>query len=181
MVQIMQEDPKQFIRGGIVDFAKYADIPFIAGVRINARRFLDARIECQDRPKDFFRLGSQLIASRILVDIVVEHGANVQCITLPIIYRKKVLEDYYFLNILDVVDCVDWKRTEIVGERQSIPTIRRLALETDQADGIAMFRIFDTALIGVSGSLASRIISAKCSGVIFTTPKEWRNIALFER
>jgi hypothetical protein len=119
-----------------------------------------------------------IIAARNLKEVLEKETANAEYFRILISYKSQVLDGFSFLNILDVFDCLDKKRTIRVGHGPFPHDIKRLALDCNRIGDSPLFRIAGAILVGTSDALATEVEKAGCTGVVFKSPEEWRNIVL---
>lgn len=134
-------------------------------------------------PADFFLAGLVCIVSSKLRKLLLEQKVNaefraVQVYQLGKRYRRR---KFYMLNILDVVDCFDYKKSKFRRTPKGIHNITRVAIDDTRANGHHLFivgplpsKIPNSQAIRdiircASEDLVTRITESGVSGVSFTT------------
>jgi hypothetical protein len=139
----------------------------------------DVRVVARTKPWDFMEVGSFLFVSDKVKAILEGHNATVEFFPVTLAYKGKDLCSWFYLHLLKEVDCLDPEKTIFAGREPPLPEmVKHMVLRESACEGIPISRIGDTPDIGVSDELARAIRSAKCTGVIFRKPEEWRNPAL---
>jgi hypothetical protein len=98
-----------------------------------------------------------------------------------------VTQPYFFFNMLDVVECFDFERSEYGMSPHGVNSIEKLVLSEDAAKGHHLFWVgqlpspeFNPKAVRiplriVSSELATAIIRAGCTGVRFVLPEHFND------
>lgn len=120
-----------------------------------------------------------LIVSKRLKDIIERNNARTEFFEVVLRHDNKCNFDYYFMNLLESLDCIDQKRTiRYDGEGLYSNQIRHLAIDLSRVGDAPLFKILGTIEVGASDKLAMEIQKTGCVGVEFKSPEDWQNIVL---
>lgn len=136
-------------------------------------------------PTDFLVAGGHKIVSETIRHIL--HRNSVHAEVLPVdceIEGKRVQEQqYFYLNVLRFIDCVDqkasgasWKK---IGGRDFLRVGSRLVLDESKVpSGCDLFQIehMSAPTLCCSATMATEIL-ASCTGVKFNHPETWRGMS----
>jgi hypothetical protein len=134
-------------------------------------------------PADYFDVGTLFVASEHLKAVLDEFKVHAEFLPLHIIYDGKEYTErnFYFCNILDCVECLDFTRGKYTfwkkpGFTDEVDKIKNLAIDEKKASGHNLFRIAKGAeyIVCASDRLAGRIEDLKFTGMRFVEPKDWR-------
>jgi len=135
-------------------------------------------LNLDDEPLDFFIQGSMSIVSRKLKEIVDRYQAKVEFFPILVSFRDRSLADFFFMNYLECLDCLDKEKTVRDVGGPFPDDIKRIALDESRIGNCPLFMIAKTIFKGASDRLAEDIQNAHCTGVEFKSPEEWRNAVL---
>ncbi len=139
----------------------------------------DVRVLSRRKPQDFMEVGSFIFVSSKVKTILEAHKAAVELFPVSVTYRGETFGGWFYLHLLQEVDCLNPEKTIRAGPQDPQPRlIKHMVLRESACAGIPLFRIADSAMIGVSDGLALALASARCRGAIFPKPEEWKNPAL---
>lgn len=144
---------------------------FPAGIRV--------QIESEAEPNDYFVAGPMPVVSERARQVFDSFKANVEYFQLDVTLHNgsKAVTPYYYSNILDVIDCLDWEASEYTPEQNYATDVRKLVLRESVTKHSPLFlaaRVI-TTLICVQEEVASALREAGCKGIIFESSAEWRN------
>ena len=169
-----------------------------AGFRLNAcvpapDPFPECSIEL-DRNKrelpDFFKASGALIVSAKLRDVITTFDVPAEYVGMKVVRSEKVVAEtgYYFLNLLDAVDCFDYGRSEYSPGPAGVTGIETLVIDESKCDGHHLFIVGPIgwahspnpkAIIGpfvcASEALATAALSAGITGAVFGLPEKHRD------
>jgi Immunity protein family (Imm11) len=178
MVKIWCQDPEIYTDAKASDLRTIMNIPVALGKELRELFPCELKVESKTAPIDFFKAGELFMVSEKVKQLIQAQQARVELFPVPVLHKKQVVGGFFFVNILDLIDCIDQKHTVRVGTGYFPNDIKRLVLHTDRVEGVSLFRIAGTILIGASDSLATAVEKAGCAGVKFASPRDWRNPTL---
>jgi hypothetical protein len=138
----------------------------------------DVRLLSRTKPTDFMQAGSFIFVSEQVKAHLKACRADVAFFPVPLVYKRDTLAGWYYLHLLKWVDCLDPIKAILAGSGSFPESVKRMVLIDSACAGVPMFRIWKTPQIGVSDELAATFRRAKCTGVLFVKPDEWRNPGL---
>jgi len=179
MVKIWSQSPNTLVDSRMKQFSDHLmNLPWYEGRSFKGLIPDDLTMICPQKPPDFFPHASMAVVSGKLKDILEREQANVEFFRLLIQHKKSLFDNFFIVNFLEVIDCLDKQETVFSDEGLISHSIKRLAVITDLVQGKALFRIAGTILLGVSDYLAAEVENAQCTGVWFSSPEQWRNAAI---
>lgn len=156
-------------------------VPFASGRPLGPRFPLGWPLTIRSRtlPADFFMAGPAFIVSARLKGVLQGFGVLGEffALTTSLLHGGEPSQDYYFLNIIDLVDCLDWDRSEFEHRAAFAIDIRRLVLVPAKARGHVLFRVLGTlpSVVCIDSSAATEIERCGITGVDFVEPSKWKN------
>ncbi len=185
MVKFMDEDmsPKRYMDADLLDAEQLQGIRLTSG-DIMAGRFpagIRVRIAAKKRPHDFFYAGPMPVISDRLKRIFDSFRANIEYHPLAITLHPTISSEssYYYANIIDVVDCLDWQVSEYNSDRGYACDLMRVAIVDGLVNDCPVFLVARTIprLIAVQERVATAIQESGCRGVVLQSPSAWTNPA----
>jgi hypothetical protein len=175
-----------FIDGRIVDGPQFMELglkwytgqPLSCVLPTNLTISVTRCLGCRKAgPPDYFPFAAMTIISDKLKDILIRCGANAEYFPVCLKRKMKSHDNYFVMNVLEMVDCIDPQTTVLELEGRYI---KRLALNLTAEPATPLFVISSplTYMIGCSDCLAAEIEKARCIGMAFPSPEEWRNPCL---
>jgi hypothetical protein len=173
-------DREKLTHAWIKDFLRMPNMPNAFELRSFRGIFPDdIRVVSHTKPVDFMEVGSHIFVSAKVKTILNDYHAAVEFFPVTLAFRRQDSRDWYYLHLLQEVDCLDTEKTMRAGPQDAQPElIRYMVLKESACAGIPLFRIADSSKIGVSDGLAQALTEAKCTGAYFVKPEDWRNAAL---
>ena len=159
------------------DSSEPSDWDLYAGRRMK-RKPPEITIRCESPLTDYLQVGDLHIVSPKLRELMEEARANVQYLDLPVVHKGRTHKGYAYLNFLDVIDCLDRRRSVIVPGVFPDGDIKRLVLKHHTIGKSPLFVIENALLVGVSDDLAAAIEESNCTGLLLEAPDDWRNPVL---
>lgn len=139
-------------------------------------------IRSESPPTDYFEVGSMIVVSQRLKRLFESFQAKVELFNLNIQSDREDFAgvEYYCCNILDCVDCIDYKRSKLTfhtkpGFTDRIDGIQELAIDEAIAASHVIFRIAKGAeyIVCVNELLADSLTQGGFSGCKCIAPEEW--------
>ncbi len=131
---------------------------------------------------DFFYAGPMFVVAKRLMRLLMSFSADVEYFDLALERGGGILPgEFYCVNILQVIDCLDWEASKYDVERNFASSIREFRLNYDSMPEVApLFRVARTipSIVCASGELADAVREAGLSGVKFVSPENWENLTL---
>jgi len=134
-------------------------------------------------PADFFQPGTMFIVSDRLKTALEEFPIRAEFFSVRVVRNGVDVQGggFYYCNILDCVDCLDYENGEYVFESKSgftnlVREINRLVIDGEKANGHDLFRIANggEGIVCTSDRVASRISDGQFTGVRMIRPEDWR-------
>jgi hypothetical protein len=146
---------------------------FPDGIRIN--------IESPNEPNDYFVAGHMPVISTRAKEIFVQNSANVEYlpIDLTLADGTKPKTPYFYPNILDIVDCLDWKASKYTKEKNYATKIKSIAFREDTSINSPLFLVARAIpyIICVTTDIGLALSKAGCQGINLVSAADWTNIA----
>jgi hypothetical protein len=137
-------------------------------------------VRSRKKPRDFMEVGGYLFVSNKVKALLEHFNAEVEAYPVTVVFRKKEIDGWHYLHLLAEADCLDHEKTTRAGRESSMPEmVKHMVLKDSACEGAPFFWIATTTQIGVSDELAATFRIAKCTGVNFCRPEEWKNRGLF--
>jgi hypothetical protein len=158
-------------------------VPSLVGAMASWFPNIHVEILSDHPPADFFYVGGLFVVSEQLKSFLDEFRPNVEFFPLQIIYQggQYTERSFYFCNILDCVECLDFARGKYTfwkkpGFTDRVDKIRKLAIDEAKAAHYDLFRIAKGGeyIVCCSDKLAHRIGGLQLTGMRFIEPKDWR-------
>jgi hypothetical protein len=144
---------------------------FPSGIRI--------QIESEAAPNDYFVAGPMPVIGERVKSVLDSFKANVEYFQLDVTLSngRKAGTPYYYPNILDVIDCLDWDASHYTPEQTYATDVRKLVLRESVMKHHPLFLVarVTTTLICVQEEVATALQEAGCKGIVLESPAEWRN------
>ena len=183
MVRIWCEDSsdESYTDAGIQNVREFIGLPFALGMPLTGR-FPEATklvLRSAGEPRDFFMAGPMPVVSERLRAVL--EGFRVAAEFFPVEVVSKdgssLGSRWCCLNVLSVVDCLDWEKSVYKLEKNFATQLERVAVVDEAIGAHALFRIARAipSLICASESLSDAVAASGCSGVVFKKPEDWRN------
>jgi hypothetical protein len=147
---------------------------------------LKINITSRREPADFFHGAPVMIVSAELKEALQEFDVKVEFppIKTTRLGKRYTKKQYFFFNILEVVDCFDYRQSRYTRTTHGVHEIDPLVLSKSKATGYHLFRLgplptsepnpkaIRDLIICVSEELAARVEDAGLTGVAFTRPED---------
>ena len=182
-----RNDTDKFFDCGLQQFDGWADAEWMFGEKItqtlpnplpyNAKNMMEA----PDYPMVATGGGIMLISGKIASIL---QGLNVPNIDYypSVIVRPngEIIEDYYTINILNVIECVDFDKSDYekrIYPRSWIPDFRKMVLDEKLIDkGITLFRLKERrTLVAVHESIVKECEKQGVTGINFISVKKYKD------
>jgi hypothetical protein len=138
-------------------------------------------IDSPNEPNDFFVAGPMPIISEQTKQVLMQFSANVEYLHVDLSMHdgSKPKKSYYYPNILDVIDCLDWKASRYTKESKYATKIRSIVLHENNSNESPIFLIERTIpyLICVQKEVGNALVEAGCKGIVFVSDSDWKNPA----
>jgi hypothetical protein len=145
-------------------------------------------IKSRREPADFFLGGPVMIVSAELRELLEEFDVKVEFAPVKITRfgKRYATKQFFYLNILEVVNCFDYKKSRYTRTPHGVHEIDPLVLSKSKAAGHHLFRLgpLPTAepnpkavrdfIVCASKKLAVRVEDSGLTGVAFTRPEDRR-------
>lgn len=137
---------------------------------------LELSIESKARPNDYIKSGPLFIASEKLKDIFEKFKIEME--VFPVVMRQNndlVDVQYYYLHLLEEVDCIDRSKSEFTLDENYIDEIDSLVIDKDRLEGTSFVKVancIDSILIA-SSELVDEVLGSGITGVRFVDPENW--------
>jgi hypothetical protein len=140
------------------------------------------RIRSRHPPNDYFDVGGIFVVSERLKSVLEQFELRAEFFSLRIIFKKREYTnpEFFFCNILDEVDCLDFNKGKYVfskkpGFADYVLTIKKLVVDNEKVASHDLFRVAKCApnIICVSNKLANSIEELSLTGMRFIDPKDW--------
>ena len=157
-----------------IETSETLDVQFLTG-RMLRGEFPATTVSLRSRPKapDFIGVGLLDLVSEGLRDFLIAEGGNAEFLVVEVLQgRKRVDGRYYEMNLLDVIACLDRRRSlfqESVlssGER-FVSGIDQLYLDENRLHGSRLFVMDERLVRLVREDLADAWRRAKFTGIGF--------------
>ncbi|HAV5006383.1 TPA: RHS repeat protein, partial [Acinetobacter baumannii] len=127
---------------------------------------------------DYFHVGSLFIVSRKLKNIFEEKKVLAEYFLINL-YKENgeyLEEEYFFVNLLKKIDCINKIDSKYSEEDGFIDEIYKLVIDEDKAKNEVLFRVDKTFnnIILVHDSLSDVIKKSGCTGVNFIKVDDWK-------
>ena len=183
MVRMCCEDLSEdsYTDAAIQDPRRFVGIPLAAGQSLADRFPVGTKLVLRSdgTPSDFFMAGPMLVISERLKAIFGEFGVAAEFFPVELTLPSGRASDsrWFFQNILAVVDCLDWEKSQFTSEKGFATNIQRILLSKEMTGQQPLFRVARTipSLVCASDELAAAVTAAGCTGLVFKKPEEWRN------
>jgi len=182
---LIQGLERHYTKVAIQDMDRHLDVHMeTASCVALADRFplTTVEIETDSIPDDYIEAGSLIIVSGRLKVVMEEMGVHAEFIRLRMTRDGKEYtnQEFYFCNILDCVDCFDYKRGVFKfcskpGFTSEIDSVERLAIDEAKAASHVLFRLGNGLeyIICVSDALAERLKASGYVGMKLVEPEDW--------
>lgn len=154
-------------------YEHFSGVAFFSGVRLGSV-FPPTRIVLEERPKppDYLTVGSVEIVSGRLRRFFESERVNAEFIDIELIQGgERVPGDHVFMNALDLIKCLDRKRSifeEFPPDAGGgILTIDHMVLDESRIGGSRLFVLDDKVMFMVRRDLADALRGAGFTGVAF--------------
>jgi len=155
--------------------ASWADLKTIMGVSLKGK-VPDTTLlfEKGARVPDVFKSGGATMASRKAKTLFEEAGVKAEFFPIRLKFKDGRPEcRYYFVNVVEVVDCVDWQRSDIVMDDR-FPIVRKIDKLVLTVSAAPLFRPKGLEfLLCCSSDLAASINETRCTGLGFYSVDEY--------
>jgi hypothetical protein len=128
------------------------------------------------QPADYFPIGLLFFISEKVRRALEDHKAEVEYFSVTLIYRDKPYteQNYYLLNFLNSVECIDRRRsTAEFSLEGDLIDMQTLVIDESCVQGLNIFYIRKLAVVGVSDQLAEAILRVSPTGVRLIEVKEY--------
>lgn len=161
------------------------DINVLKGIKLNKGETLsnknlkiDIDLIGKYQPADYFHVGSLFIVSRKLKNIFEEKKVLAEYFLINL-YKENseyLEEEYFFVNLLKKIDCINKIDSKYSEEDGFIDEIYKLVIDEDKAKNEVLFRVDKTFnnIILVHDSLSDVIKKSGCTGVNFIKVDDWK-------
>ncbi len=183
MVRIWCEDSSDELStdAGIQNTRQFLGLPFALGIPMIGR-FPEATklvLRSAGAPRDFFMAGPMPVVSERLRTILEGFRVAAEFFPVDVISKdgSSLGSRWCCLNVLSVVDCLDWEKSVYKLEKNFATGLERVALVDDAIGSQALCRIARAipSLICASDCLSDAVVASGCTGVVFKKPEDWRN------
>lgn len=168
-----------YVDARIKDLRPFRAIPLGAGESLVGRfpGGVSVLVESARGPSDYFTAGPMRLVSDKLKKIFADAEVNAEYFPVSVQHKAKELAEFWCLNLLETVDCLDWETSKFLPEKGFARKITKLALQMNAIQNQPLFRIGRTipVLVAASEDLASKVRQANCSGIVLKSPEEWTN------
>jgi Immunity protein family (Imm11) len=148
----------------------------------------DAKVEVvtPGEPADFFVAGPAWVVSDRMRELLESFRVAAEFIPVRLTWKGRAYQErrFYLVNLLDVVECFDYRRSRYKRTPRGVHEIEELVLDDAKAAGRHLFTVGPlpspepnpAAVRGVircaSEELATAVLRAGMSGAEFTLPKD---------
>lgn len=143
-------------------------------------------VKTSNEPADFFFAGLVFIASEELRAVLEDFKVHAQFLPVKMLRRGRryTRKTFFFVNLLDVVDCFDYDRSKYRKTIKGVHEIKKLVLDDSRAIGHHLFKVgplpsakpnpqaIRDVIRCSSEELATHIHKAGLTGVVFTKPED---------
>lgn len=165
----------------LMDGLRYSRIDMMFGHSVQTDFPADASIQVRSKrpPSDFFEAGSFPVVSARIRAILDDHKVVAEY--MPVALRDQKGESFtgswFCFNVTAVADCLDREKSQFTRKGMWATGIKRVAIDENKCSSQPLVLAAKTNpyLLVVQDNLASEIIGAGCSGVVFRDQQNWRN------
>lgn len=177
MVMVWQWDRMKHLTRADVDMDKMPPNPY-STAPLGGSFPKDVCVKSRTKPRDFMEVGSYVFVSSKTRTILEQAQAAVEMFPVKVVYRSKPLTGWYYLHLLQELDCLDEARTVRAGPDYPFPEmIKTMAMKEGRYDA-PLFRIANSPQMAVADDVAQAFRTARCTGVVFVPVDDWRNPGL---
>lgn len=168
-----------YTRGTIRDISVLKKIKLTKGEPISDKNIkIDIDLFEEYEPADYFHVGSLFIVSSKLKDILERKQVSAEYFLIKL-YKPNgipIQTEYFFVNLLRKIDCINKEHSRYTQEEGFIDEIYKIVVDVDKAKNEVLFRIdkiFNNIIL-VHDSLSYLIKSLGCTGVNFIKIDDWK-------
>jgi hypothetical protein len=123
---------------------------------------------------DFFGSGGALIASRNAKALLERAGVKAEFFPITMEFEdSRPSSRCYFVNVLEVIDCVDWEKSTVIRDDR-FPIVRKIEKLVLTDAGAPLFRLKGLEfLLCCSDEFRALVLETKCSGLGFWSADEY--------
>lgn len=173
------ENEARYTRASLLNVRDFRGVKTMTGEPLSDR-FPGAQIaiDSEQPPADYFTAGPLFIVSDRLLSVLQQFPVRTELHPVKVIARRAVQRSlrYFFVNILDEVDCLDRAASEYIEKGGFAGDISKLVLDESKMAAVHLFRLARASqfVVLVSDSLATAVDCAGVVGVRFVEPSGWR-------
>jgi hypothetical protein len=131
---------------------------------------------------DWFYVGSMLVVSQKMRQVLDRFGVQAEWFPISLEFKETGIApgiDYYYLNILGIVDSLDRSRSTFTPEGEYATDLRKVSLRpVDDEPPLYLVAKAIPSLVCVRDDVASEIRSAGIRGVLVERDVDWRTPTL---
>lgn len=166
-----------------VDFDILDGVPFLRGTPLLGQfPVVDITVKKKTPINDFIQAGSLFIVSHELKSFLEERHVHAEFLRVKVMAEGSndplPNKSFYFMNMLDIVDCLDYENSEYRIEKlraTELVKVSELVIDEKKAKGYPLFRLKVGHLIYcASDSLAQEVEEAGFTGMEFVPPSMWK-------
>ena len=142
---------------------------------------IQIKIKTKREPNDYFHAGPISVVSANVKDVFDSYKVKAEYFLLNITLSngETSLTKYYYLNILEMVDCLDWSASEYTPVREYATKLKKIVLVDEMCHQAPVFLVSRTTsnVLCCSDSVVTSLRQYGCKGINYVSSDTWRNPA----
>lgn len=168
-----------YTRASLINVTDFSGIKVLSGESLVGKCPLaKIAIESESKPADYFTAGALFIVSNNLKDIIEGFAvaAEFYPVELTLNGSKFIDVKYYFLNIVEKIDCLNRELSQFTEKKGYVGDIKKLVIDEAMTVGKHLFRLGNSyqVLVLASDELSEAIKASGATGMQFLEPSEWK-------